>query len=172
MHGYALKHALSPALPRKRLVNDGILYPLLAKMEKAGLIRKKMEPGGKAPNRYVLHPTEKGRNTFFDWLRGPAMEEDEVTYDFFVGHPFLIKCTFFKHLSRREVRAKLAAQRDRERGKLEAFERIREGMVERKVDAFRVAILDLGMAQQRDRIAWLDQLTKNLGRAVGARKRS
>ena len=29
MHGYALKCALSPALPPGQTVNDGILYPLL-----------------------------------------------------------------------------------------------------------------------------------------------
>ena len=42
MHGYELKQAVSPALSRERLMNDGVLYPLLAKMEREGLGRKKV----------------------------------------------------------------------------------------------------------------------------------
>jgi len=161
-HGYELKQALSPALPRRRLMNDGILYPLLARMEKEGLVRSRVEPGDGRPDRRVFEPTEGGRRAFFDWLRGPAFEEDEVSYDFFLGHPFLTKCMFFKHLSREEVRAKLAAQAETAAAKLEAFHRIREGMVERSVDPMRIAILDLGVAQQREKIRWLEKLSNEL----------
>ena len=161
-HGYDLKQALSPALPRRRLMNDGILYPLLARMEKEGLVRSRVEPGDGKPDRRVFELTDSGRWVFFDWLRGPAFEEDEVSYDFFLGHPFLAKCMFFKHLSREEVRAKLAAQAETAAAKLEAFFRIREGMVERGVDPLRIAILDLGVAQQREKIRWLEKLSSEL----------
>ena len=161
-HGYELKQALSPALPRRRLMNDGILYPLLARMEKEGLVRSRVEPGDGRPDRRVFEPTEGGRRAFFDWLRGPAFEEDEVSYDFFLGHPFLTKCMFFKHLSREEVRAKLAAQTETAAAKLDAFYRIREGMVERGVDPMRIAILDLGVAQQQEKIRWLENLSNQL----------
>ena len=165
-HGYDLKRALSPALPRQRLMNDGILYPLLARMEKEGLVRSRVEPGEGRPDRRVFEPTAVGRRLFFDWLRGPAFEEDEVTYDFFLGHPFLAKCMFFKHLSRDEVRAKLAAQAESAAAKLESFRQIREGMVERGVDPLRIAILDLGVAQQREKIRWLERLGKELDRIL------
>jgi DNA-binding PadR family transcriptional regulator len=165
-HGYDLKRALSPALPRQRLMNDGILYPLLARMEKEGLVRSRVEPGDGRPDRRVFEPTAAGRRVFFDWLRGPAFEEDEVTYDFFLGHPFLTKCMFFKHLSREEVRAKLAAQAETAAAKLEAFYRIREGMVERGADPLRIAILDLGVAQQREKIRWLEKLGNELDRIL------
>ena len=161
-HGYELKQALSPALPRRRLMNDGILYPLLARMEKEGLVRSRVERGDGRPDRHVFKPTAAGRRLFFDWLRGPAFEEDEVSYDFFLGHPFLAKCMFFKHLSPEEVRAKLTAQAETAAAKLEAFYRIREGMVERGVDPLRIAILDLGVAQQREKIRWLEKLSDNL----------
>jgi len=161
-HGYDVKHALSPALPRNRLMNDGILYPLLARMEKEGLVRSRVEPGDGRPDRHVFEPTASGRRVFFDWLRGPAFEEDEVSYDFFLGHPFLTKCMFFKHLTAEEIRAKLTAQAETAAAKLEAFHRIREGMVERGVDPLRIAILDLGVAQQREKIRWLEKLSDNL----------
>jgi DNA-binding PadR family transcriptional regulator len=165
-HGYDLKRALSPALPRQRLMNDGILYPLLARMEKEGLVRSRVEPGDGRPDRRVFEPTAAGRQVFFDWLRGPAFEEDEVSYDFFLGHPFLTKCMFFKHLSPAEVRAKLAAQAESAAAKLESFRQIREGMVERGVDPLRIAILDLGVAQQREKIRWLQNLSNELDRIL------
>jgi DNA-binding PadR family transcriptional regulator len=174
MHGYELKHALSPALSRERLMNDGVLYPLLAKMEKERLVRSKVETSGKRPDRHVLHPTAKGRRVFFEWLRESAFEEDQVTYGFFLGHPFLSKCVFFKHLTREEIRAKLMAQRESAVAKLETFSTIREGMVERGVDPFRIAILDLGIAQHREKIRWLEKLTKELAQtpSAGRRRRS
>ncbi len=158
MHAYALKRALSPALPRERLMNDGVLYPILAKMEKERLVRREVEKGDKRPDRHVFHPTASGRRVFTKWLHGSAWEEDEVTYDFFLGHPFISKCMFFKRLSSDEVRAKLVAQRESAVAKLEEFHRIREGMVERGADPFRIAILDLGIAQQREKIRWLQEL--------------
>jgi DNA-binding PadR family transcriptional regulator len=162
MHGYELKRAVSPALSRERLMNDGVLYPLLSKMEREGLVQSKVERGDRRPNRHVFHPTASGRRVFFEWLRGSAFEEDLVTYDFFLGHPFLSKCVFFKHLTREEIRAKLIAQRESSLAKLEAFDRIREGMVERGVDPFRIAILDLGIAQHREKIRWLEKMTEEL----------
>jgi DNA-binding PadR family transcriptional regulator len=165
-HGYDLKRALSPALPRRRLVNDGILYPLLARMEKEGLVRSRVERGDGRPDRRVFELTESGRGLFFDWLRGPAFEEDEVSYDFFLGHPFLTKCMFFKHLAPEEVRAKVAAQAETAAAKLETFHQIRAGMVERDVDPFRIAILDLGIDQQREKIRWLEKLSNELNRIL------
>jgi DNA-binding PadR family transcriptional regulator len=167
-HGYGLKRALSPALPRDRLMNDGVLYPLLAKMEKEGLIRGKVESGEKRPDRRVFRPTAAGRRAFFEWLRGSIFEEDEVAYDFFLGHPFLVKCLFFKRLTREQVQAKLRAQSERAQAKLEDFRRIREGMVERAVDPFRVAILDLGIAQHREKIRWLEKLAEDLPQTSAA----
>ena len=98
MHGYALKRALSPALPPQQQVNDGILYPLLKRLESEGLVRKRVERGRGSRDRHVFHPTAKGRRAFEQWLAGADDESDEVTYDFLLGHPFLTKCLFFSRL--------------------------------------------------------------------------
>ena len=111
MHGYELKRALSPALPPGRRINDGVLYPLLKRMETEGLIQKRIEPGGKSPDRHVFHATEHGRSVFDEWLRGADEESDEVTYDFLLGHPFLMKCLFFSALTPAQRRAKRRAGR-------------------------------------------------------------
>ena len=60
MHGYELKRKLSPALPRERRVNDGVLYPLLRRMEDEGLVRKRVERGESGRDRNVFHATAAG----------------------------------------------------------------------------------------------------------------
>ena len=60
MHGYELKRALSPALPRERRVNDGVLYPLLQAMEAEGLISGRVERRERAPGPQGL-PSDRAR---------------------------------------------------------------------------------------------------------------
>ena len=129
MHGYELKAALSPALPREKRVNDGVLYPLLRKLESEGLIRGKREQGATgAPESCTGRPHVAGVQ-FAEWLGSDAEEHDEVAYDFLVGHPFLTKCLFFGRLEPAEVARKAAGPARREPRKLGEFKRIRRGMV-------------------------------------------
>lgn len=163
MHGYELKRKLSPALPRERRVNDGVLYPLLKRMEKERLVRKQVERAESGRSRNVFHATARGRREFDRWLRSADDEADEATYDFLVGHPFLTKCLFFDRLDADDVRQKLGAQLADSTRKLETFRAIREGMVARAVDPYRIAVLDLGIAQQKERIRWLKRMTSAAG---------
>jgi DNA-binding PadR family transcriptional regulator len=165
MHGYGLKQALSPALPPQRRVNDGVLYPLLKRMEADGLISGRMERRDGAPDRRVFHPTAAGRRAFDEWLSSQAEEEDEVAYDFMLGHPFLTKCLFFDRLRPAEVVRKLEEQRESSEAKLGDFRRIRKGMVERGVGSYRIAVLDLGIAQQREKVRWLKQMASDVERS-------
>jgi DNA-binding PadR family transcriptional regulator len=165
MHGYELKRALSPALPAERRVNDGVLYPLLKRMEGEGLISGRVERRDGAPDRRVFHPTAAGRRAFDEWLASRAEEEDEVAYDFMHGHPFLTKCLFFDRLDAPDVVRKFADQLEASEAKLADFRRIRKGMVERGVDPYRIAVLDLGIAQQREKVRWLKQMRSDVKRA-------
>jgi DNA-binding PadR family transcriptional regulator len=158
MHGYELKRVLSPALPPERRVNDGVLYPLLKRMEADGLVRGRVERRDGAPDRRVFHPTAAGRRAFEEWLRSSVDEEDEVDYDFMLGHPFLTKSLFFRSLQRSEVLHKLAEQLEASEAKLADFRRIRKGMVDRGVDPYRIAVLELGIAQQREKVRWLKRV--------------
>jgi DNA-binding PadR family transcriptional regulator len=160
MHGYALKRALSPALPPEQRVNDGILYPLLKRMESEGLVRKRVESGSGARTRHVFHVTAAGRRAFEAWLAGADDESDEVAYDFLLGHPFLAKSLFFGRLDAYEARAKFERQLDDCSRKLETFLSIREGMVARGVDPYRIAVLDLGIAQQKEKQRWIKRMVK------------
>jgi DNA-binding PadR family transcriptional regulator len=169
MHGYALKRALSPALPPDQQVNDGILYPLLKRMETERLVQKRVEQGSGARTRNVFHATDEGRQEFARWLAGADDERDEVAYDFLLGHPFLIKCLFFDKLEPAAVRAKLIEQLAHCSQKLDTFAVIREGMVSRDVDPYRIAVLDLGIAQQREKQRWLKQMIKQAPTRARAR---
>jgi hypothetical protein len=102
--------------------------------------------------------TPRGARVFTAWLKGADGEEDDVTYDFFLGHPFLTKCMFLARLPPAAARVKVRAQAVVGRRKLAAFGAIRRGMRERGVDRWRVAILDLGITQQRARVRWLERL--------------
>jgi DNA-binding PadR family transcriptional regulator len=158
MHGYELKRRLSPALPRERRLNDGVLYPLLRRMEKEGLVRKRVERGASGRDRHVFHATAAGQREFDRWLRSSDDEADEATYDFLVGHPFLTKSLFFARLDPDEVEQKLDAQLADSTRKLQTFQEIRAGMLAREVDPYRIAVLDLGIAQQKDRVRWLKRM--------------
>ncbi len=70
MHGYALKRALSPALPPERRVNDGVLYPLLQAHGGGGIGQRKRVRARRAArrDRHVFHATAKGRREFEQWL--------------------------------------------------------------------------------------------------------
>jgi DNA-binding PadR family transcriptional regulator len=171
-HGYELKRVLSPALSRARQLNDGVLYPMLARMTREQLVRRTVERQQGRPPRHVYSVTPKGRTHFQAWLATGVHEEDDVTYDFLLGHPFLAKCMFFAHLRPAERQAKLAAQRAAAAAKLADFRRIRAGMVERRVDPFRIAVLDLGIDQQRAKLRWLQRLERARVRATTTRRRA
>ena len=160
MHGYALKRALSPALPPQQQMNDGVLYPLLKRLETDGLVRKRVERGKGGRDRHVFHPTAKGRRVFGQWLAGPDDEGDEVAYDFLLGHPFLTKCLFFNRLTPAEILAKFEDQLADCTAKVEAFRAIRARMVGRGVGGHRVAVLDLGIAQQKEKERWLKRMIR------------
>jgi DNA-binding PadR family transcriptional regulator len=168
MHGYELKRKLSPALPREQRVNDGVLYPLLKRLEEDGLVRKRVTPGDGGRARNVFHVTARGRREFERWLRGSEDEADEAAYDFLIGHPFLTKCLFFGQLDGDDVERKLVAQLEDSTGKLDTFRAIRKGMVARDVDPYRIAVLDLGIAQQKERVRWLKRMIDSMA-ATGRR---
>jgi DNA-binding PadR family transcriptional regulator len=127
-------------------------------MEEDGLVRKRVERSEHGRDRNVFHATARGRREFDRWLHSSDDEADEATYDFLVGHPFLTKCLFFGRLDSGEVRRKLGAQLADSTRKLETFRAIRKGMVARDVDPYRIAVLDLGIAQQKERLRWLKRM--------------
>ncbi|MEP3245233.1 MAG: PadR family transcriptional regulator [Sneathiella sp.] len=167
-HAYALKQLLAPRVSPSDTINDGVLYPLLRKLEKDGLIagREDISPSNRKRTIYTV--TKKGQDWFMAWLSSSANEEDTPAYDFFLGNPLLVKVQFFELLSAVARRQKLSEQLRRTKSKLKQFSDIRIGMVERAADPFRISLLDLGIAQQKTTRRWLQTQLKLLSKESGA----
>ena len=102
-------------------------------------------------------------------------ESDEITQNILLGNKaynFLaenrqIKPAFkqeilgsINELSEDEVVVKLAEQRVAAQEKLDGFQMLRSNMIDNGVDPNRIAIVDLGIAQQKEMARWLDHLHK------------
>ncbi len=160
-HAYALKKRLAPRVSPSEQINDGVLYPLLTKLESEGIICGCEEVSAGKRKRTIFNVTAKGEAAFLAWLESDAGESDEPAHDFFMGHPLLVKVQFFSRLPLPRRAEKLAAQLRRTELKLRDYGETRTGMVAGDADAFRIALLDLGVAQQKAARKWLrEQLAK------------
>jgi DNA-binding PadR family transcriptional regulator len=153
-HGYEIRHRLKDFIRRSHGINEGQLYATLKKMEKDGLVTKKIEPQEKNPPRKVFFLTEKGRKEFYQWLlEGDGT--DFTAFDFFGAFAFLEKCTFFKHLPPAGVAGIVESQLGLEKAKLEEFKRVRSRMLERGVNRYRIKVIEFGIDLQEIKIKWL-----------------
>lgn len=155
-HAYSLKHRLSPGVPRERLINDGVLYPLLAKLESEGLVRSAEEPGRAGRPRRVYSPTAAGRREFRRWLRSAEDEEEPPVHSLFVEHP-LVKLLFADQLSPAALGAKLDRHAAHLGERIAALEELRR-IAPPEAAGLGGSLLDLELRQLRDRLDWLDGL--------------
>ena len=155
-HGYALKHRISPGLPRERLINDGVLYPLLARLEDDGLVSSaEREVGGRS--RRVFSATPAGRREFRRWLASDEDEGEPPGYQLYVDHP-LLKLLFAGELCAGEVEAKLERQRERSREWLAALDALRAATPPGEETEMGRALYELEAAAHRERLATLERL--------------
>jgi DNA-binding PadR family transcriptional regulator len=154
-HAYAIKHRLSPGVPREQLINDGVLYPLLAKLESDGLAESTELAGSKGRPRRVYTATRAGRAEFRRWLRSPDDEEGPPMYELFTGHP-LVKLLFAGHLSPAELREKLESHSARVGERIAALEAL-PATSAGAADGLGPALLDLELRQLRERREWLGE---------------
>jgi len=125
-HGYALRSRLTPGLPRERQVKDGVLYPLLARLERRGLVARE-EPAPEAGRtRHVYACTESGEEAFLAWLRSGRDEPQGVDAGFVLDHPFL-KLLFASRLTAEERAAKLDRTEEVARERLASLDRLDDG---------------------------------------------
>lgn len=156
-HAYALKHRLSPGVPREQLINDGVLYPLLARLEADGLATSTERPGRTGRPRRVFSPTPAGRAEFRRWLNSDEDERDPPIHELFVAHP-LVKLLFARHLSAAEIRAKLARHVKQVGDRIAALEELRRIAPPEAAAGLGPSLLELELRQLRDRLDWLEGL--------------
>lgn len=156
-HAYALKHRLSPGVPRDQLINDGVLYPLLAKLEDEELVRGAERPGRAGRPRRVYSVTPAGRREFRRWLRSDEDEDEAPLHTLFVAHP-LVKLLFARHLPAAALRAKLDRHAEQVTERIAALEELRRIAPADAAGGLGPSLLDLELRQLHDRLAWLEGL--------------
>ncbi|MFF8769331.1 PadR family transcriptional regulator [Kitasatospora sp. NPDC015120] len=89
LHGYQLKSRITGLTGHVRPVSDGALYPAITRLEKAGLLRRRSEPGSGAVPRQVLELTAAGRAELERRLADPEETEISDQIRFFTVAAFL-----------------------------------------------------------------------------------
>lgn len=156
-HAYSLKHRLSPGVPRDQLINDGVLYPLLAKLEDEELVKGAERPGRAGKARRVYAVTPAGRREFRRWLRSEEDEEEPPIHTLFVTHP-LVKLLFARHLPAAALRAKLDHHAELLTARIAALEELRRIAPAEAAGGLGGSLLDLELRQLHDRLDWLEGL--------------
>lgn len=156
-HAYSLKHRLSPGVPRDRLVNDGILYPLLAKLEAEELVTAAEQTSRGGRPRRVYSVTAAGRREFRRWLRSDEDEDEPPIHALFVAHP-LVKLLFADHLSAATLRTKLDRHAERITERVAALEELRRIAPAEAAGGLGPSLLDLELRRLRDCLDWLEGL--------------
>lgn len=121
-HGYDLKARLGPGLPRERLVNDGVLYPLLARLERRGLAGVDLRQAN-GRSRKVYSALKPGKDAFEAWLAGDRDEGATVDYEMFIDHP-MVKLLFASRMTAAQLEEKVTGLLDAARIRLEALGRV------------------------------------------------
>lgn len=169
-HGYKIKKMIAPFVSRENTLNDALLYPKLKKLEKAGQLSKQVIQQEGVPGKNHYSVTPDGQTAFLDWLESDADEDDAITYDFFRKNVFLSKYMFFKKLKPTDRVEKLERQCRTTQDRIAEFKEILAGMKDRRVDPYRVRIMDYGLNYQNMKLAWLNDML-DLERKAGRGKK-
>ena len=79
--GYDLKNAFSQSARHFWSAELSQIYPTLKRLEQRGLLRSRVEPSPKGPNRKVYWLTDEGRAELLRWLHaGPAVGTERFAY--------------------------------------------------------------------------------------------
>lgn len=95
-HGYEIIQFLESSLESTWQVSTSQLYVLLRRLEKDGLLQSKLKTQETRPSKRIFSLSDKGKNTFLDWLRSPVEHIRDLRIE------FLAKLFFCKRLSLNE----------------------------------------------------------------------
>jgi DNA-binding PadR family transcriptional regulator len=156
-HGYSIKKRLFESLAEAVGVNDGQLYPALARLESRGWIRKRVVAQRRSPPKHLWRVTAAGLREFQRWLATPEPEPDAAV-DLFWRHGFLQRCAFFRHLDGSGVAAHASRELEGARRRLARLERLSTRLLAQGADPYRRLLVEYGIRYQRMRCEWLSEL--------------
>ncbi len=156
-HGYSVKKWLESSFSSEFGINDGQLYPALARLEARGWIKKRVVPQRRSPAKHLWRVTPAGEREFQRWLGGDVGEPDARAEGFW-KQAFLQRCAFFRHLDRDDVRALAERELERATRRGAELERAADRLERAGSDPYRRLMLDYGIRYQRMRREWLLEL--------------
>ncbi len=169
--GYDLKNAFSQSARHFWSAELSQIYPTLKRLEQRGLLRSRVEPSPKGPNRKVYWLTDEGRAELLRWLHaGPAVGTERFAY--------LAQLYFMDALGDlQETRAFMTALREslaRWLAQLQAVERevvaAHGGAPEHYSDGgfHRFAALRMGIHSVGAKVAWCDETLAAIDRRLAS----
>ena len=158
-HGYSIRKQLEETFSKDYGLNDGQLYPALAKLEGLGWIEKEVVEQQRSPTKHLYRVTPTGCVAFERWLEGDeASSGSRERQSFFWRDEFLQRASFFGHLrpaeAAEQIRERLA-QTEARAARLEARISEQRGG---EADPYRRMIVEYGVRLQRMRQGWLEEL--------------
>ena len=79
--GYDLKNAFSESVRHFWSAELSQIYPTLKRLEQRRMLRSRVEPSPRGPNRRIYSLTDEGRTELLHWLRGgPAVGTERFAY--------------------------------------------------------------------------------------------
>lgn len=157
-HGYSIKKSLGEALPQDIALNDGQLYPALARLEARGWIAKEVVEQRRSPTKHLYRITDDGRDAFYRWIDGEPDGETPLRPDLFWRSGFLQKCNFFRYLEPGRVATRVVAEIGEVERRIAQLEACLEDLEDCEPDPYRRAIVEYGIRYQRMRRDWLEEL--------------
>ncbi|MDE0247865.1 MAG: PadR family transcriptional regulator [Gammaproteobacteria bacterium] len=171
--GYALKRTFNEGIRHFWSAELSQIYPTLKRLEGREMLRSRVEPSAKGPNRRVYSLTDTGREELQRWLHsGPVVGTERFAY--------LAQLYFMDALTDLgETRAFMTALRDhlvRWLAQLESLERevtaAHGDAPEHYSDAgfHRFATLRMGIHSIGSKVAWCDETLAAIDRRLAARR--
>jgi DNA-binding PadR family transcriptional regulator len=164
LHAYDLKARISGLSGHVRPVSDGALHPAIKRLEAAGFLNRRAEPGERGAPRHVLHLTDAGRAELLRRLREPS--DVEITD----RHSFFILLAFLSSLPNPADQARVLRRRLAFMDKPGSYfyEDGRPLRVRDMTDRFRRGMLQLAAASSKADRAWLEKTIAELeGESAG-----
>ncbi|MFG2057117.1 PadR family transcriptional regulator [Micromonospora sp. NPDC048930] len=151
LHGYDLKRRVAQLTGHVRPIADGTLYPAIKRLERAGWLTRRAEPGSRAAPRQMLVLTEQGRAELRRRLAEP--EEVEISDE----NRWFTLLAFLRHLDDPAARDAVLRRRLAFLSTPSSFfyEGDRPVRAEELDDPYRRGLLTIARATTRAELAWL-----------------
>ena len=156
-HGYELAREFAADTPLGEIVHLelSMLYALLKKLERDGLVRSIMQAQGPRPPRKIFTLTDEGHDALDHWLAEPVERTRDLRLE------FLLKLYIARNAEPSLARHLIAAQHDVCERHISSL----QDQIDAEEDSFRRLVLEMRKAQN---VALLDWLAKARAEAVSA----